>query len=82
MNFASNDPYRDTLMLLTENTQVLLRIESKIDALCKHLNLDFDPNEAIQELAMKGDKIGAIRLHRSFHRSSLAEAKKGVESLR
>ena len=68
-------------MLLTENTQRLLRIEAKLDALIQHLQLDFDPDEAIQQLARKGDKIGAIRLHRSAHGSGLVEAKEQVEAM-
>lgn len=69
-------------MVLTENTQALLRIEAKLDALMKHLKVNFKPDEAIQKLAQQGDKIGAIRLHRSVHGSGLAEAKKKVEAMK
>jgi hypothetical protein len=68
-------------MVLTENTQSLLRIEAKLDAIIKHLKLDFDPDAAIRKLAKNGNKIGAIRLHRSVHGSGLAEAKKKVEAM-
>jgi ribosomal protein L7/L12 len=68
-------------MLLTENTQRLLRIEAKLDAIFNHLKIEFDPDQAIRKLAKKGDKIGAIRLHRSAHGSDLAEAKRQVEAI-
>jgi len=56
-------------------------MEAKLDVLIKHLKLDFNPDEAIQKLAKKGDKIGAIKLHRSFHGSGLADAKRRVEAM-
>jgi hypothetical protein len=68
-------------MLLTENTQRLLRIEAKLDAIINHLKIDFDPDQAIRKLAQQGDKIGAIRLHRSAHGSGLVEAKRQVEAI-
>jgi hypothetical protein len=68
-------------MVLTENTQRLLRIETKLDALIKHLKLNFTPDDAIRKLAQKGDKIEAMRLHRSFYGSSLVVAKKTVEAM-
>jgi hypothetical protein len=68
-------------MLLTGNTQCLLRIEAKLDALLGHLNIDFDPDQPVERLAKAGDKIAAIRLHRSFHGSSLADAKSQVEAM-
>ena len=69
-------------MLLTDNTQRLLRIEAKLDAIIKHLNVAFDPVEAVAILVRRGDKIGAIRLHRSLFGSDLAEAKQQVEAMR
>ena len=67
--------------MLTENTQSLLRIGAKLDAIIKHLKLNFDSDDAIKKLAKKGDKIGAIKLHRSTYGSSLVEAKKRVEAM-
>ncbi len=67
--------------MLTENTRTLLRIETKLDALLGHLKLDFNPEAAIAKLAKQGDKIGAIKLHRSVPDSSLVDAKKQVESM-
>ena len=81
MSFAATCHNKGTIMLLTENTQRLLRIEAKLDAIIEHLKLDFNPDEAIQKLAKEGDKIGAIRLHRSFHGIGLVEAKKRVETM-
>jgi ribosomal protein L7/L12 len=68
-------------MVLTENTQRLLRIETKLDAVIQHLKLNFTPDEFIRKLAQTGDKIEAMRLHRSFHGSSLVEAKNKVEAM-
>jgi hypothetical protein len=68
-------------MILTDNTQRLLRIEAKLDAVLKHLGIQFDPREEIAKLANNHDKIGAIRLHRSCFNSNLAAAKKEVEKL-
>jgi hypothetical protein len=73
---------KDAVMLLTENTQRLLRIEAKLDAIIEHLQLEFQPDQAIEELVKTGEKIAAIRLHRSFHGSGLVEAKEQVESMK
>lgn len=67
--------------MLTGNTQILLRIEAKLDSLLEHLNLEFNPDTAIGRLAAEGDKIEAIRLHRSCYGSSLLDAKKSVEAM-
>jgi hypothetical protein len=68
-------------MILTDNTQRLLRLEAKVDAILGHLGVDFDPDKQIGELARNGEKFAAIRLHRSCLGSSLAEAKKHVEEM-
>ena len=68
-------------MILTDNTQRLLRIEAKLDAVLNHLGIEFNPRDQIAKLAKNHDKIGAIRLHRSCFNSDLAEAKKDVEKL-
>ena len=67
--------------MLTDNSQRLHRIEAKLDAVIQHLNIVFDPNQAINKLRKKGDKIGAVKLHRSFFGSSLVDAKKSVEAM-
>ena len=62
--------------------QHLRRIEAKLDAILKHLNIEWtsaDPQVA--ELAAAGKKIEAIKLHREKTGVGLKEAKDYVESL-
>jgi hypothetical protein len=67
--------------MLTDSAQRLLRIESKLDAILKHLNISWDPNEQIAKLAKERNTLGAIRLHRSCYNSNLSAAKKEVARL-
>ena len=60
----------------------LRRIEEKLNAIMKHLNIEFpsvDPQ--IVELAGAGKNIEAIKLYRDQTGVSLKEAKEFVESL-
>lgn len=80
-SLPANGKVDETLMLLTENTQQLLRIEAKLDLLMRHLKVEFDATEAVAGLARDGKTLAAMRLHRSCFKSSIAAAKKDVDRL-
>jgi len=58
------------------------RIEAKLDAILKHLNIEAPSADAeVAKLAAAGKKIEAIKLHREITGVGLKEAKDYVESL-
>jgi hypothetical protein len=65
------------------NSLRLRRIETKLDAIVKHLNLDVGPqvDPQIVDLLAADKKIEAIKLYREQSGASLSDAKAYVESL-
>lgn len=62
----------------------LFRLERKLDAVIKHLNIDVSQLDEISDQAKKladqGDKIQAIKVHREQTGLSLRDAKDEVEA--
>jgi hypothetical protein len=62
----------------------LRRIEQKLDMVLKHLGIDYTEtwnlSEEARAQADRGDKIGAIKIHRERTGVGLAEAKYDVEA--
>ena len=65
----------------------LQRVERKLDLILKHLGIDYvepAPGEGLSEqvraLADRGEKIGAIKMHRELTGAELAQAKQVVEA--
>jgi hypothetical protein len=62
----------------------LRRIEQKLDLVLKHLGIDYfetwNLSEEARAQADRGDKIGAIKIHRETTGVGLAEAKYDVEA--
>ncbi len=62
----------------------LKRIEAKMDAILKHLQIAFEwpvVSDEVRSLAQSGKVIRAIKVHREQTGAGLAEAKQLVESL-
>jgi hypothetical protein len=61
----------------------LRRIEEKLDLVLAHLGIAYSENSTlapeVRELADRGDKIGAIKLHRQATGAGLAAAKQQIE---
>jgi hypothetical protein len=61
----------------------LRRIEQKLDLILAHLGIPFSETSPlapeVRELADRGDKIGAIKLHRQATGAGLVAAKQEVE---
>ena len=62
----------------------LFRLERKLDAVIKHLNIDVSQLDAISDVAKRladqGEKIQAIKAHREQTGLGLADAKDDVEA--
>ena len=61
----------------------LKQLESKVDALLKKFEIDFDADAftGVRELAMDGKKIEAIKKYREITGAGLKDAKDYVEQL-
>ena len=66
-----------------EDAVRLRRVEQKLDLVLKHLGIEYTDNWSLSDEARaqadRGDKIGAIKLHRERMGVGLAEAKYEVE---
>lgn len=65
----------------------LRRVEQKLDLILKHLRIEYDEpgpgedlSEQVRALSDRGDKIGAIKMHRQLTGAGLVEAKQEVEA--
>jgi ribosomal protein L7/L12 len=62
----------------------LRRLEQKVDLILKHLGIDYVETSNLSEEARaqadRGDKIGAIKVHRQNTGVGLAEAKYDIEA--
>ena len=67
-----------------QNARRLRRLETKVNLLVEQAGLaaPVDPElEPVRKLAMQGEKVRAIKLHREITGSGLAEAKTAVERI-
>jgi ribosomal protein L7/L12 len=62
----------------------LRRVEQKLDLVLRHMGIDYcetwNLSEEVRAQADRGDKIGAIKIHREKTGVGLAEAKYDVEA--
>ncbi len=75
----------DELARFNALTQEVATIHRKIDFLFRHLGVTFvdeqPPPDAVQQMLVAGDKIGAIRVYRALYGAGLKEAKEAVDEL-
>ena len=75
----------DELARFNSLTQEVATIHRKIDFLFRHLGVTFvderPPPDAVEQMLVAGDKIGAIRVYRALHGAGLREAKEAVDEM-
>jgi ribosomal protein L7/L12 len=62
-------------------TSEVKALRRRIDALLAHHGVVIAPSDAVRRLAVQGNRIGAIRLHRKETGLGLKEAKDEIETL-
>ncbi|RCU45628.1 hypothetical protein DU002_14275 [Corallincola holothuriorum] len=74
------------LQRLNEQSIKIKRLESKIDILMRHLDVNYDPvallPREVIEAKESGQRIRAIRLYRQFSGASLREARSFIDDLK
>jgi hypothetical protein len=91
---AKQNTYRSREKSMSTETEVLslrtrvAELEAQVQFLYQHLGVTYVPeamsgyDTEIAEYLKRGDMLGAIKIHRARHNSSLAEAKAEVEALK
>jgi len=65
--------------------QKLDALDRKLSFLFRHLGIQYvdqrPPPDAIEQLVLEGNRLGAVRLFQTTHKVGLAEAKRAVEEI-